>query len=125
MKMPNKDGLLLWLLAGAGVVLIYSAYKNVQPQELLGDYLSGSKSEKKKISSYAPSVIPNITTEDGKTYDTAPGGKDGYITTDPPVPGVPSNPNNPLALYYDANGNPVGVVPPIYQKAPSMFISGV
>ena len=124
MKVPNKDGLILWLLAGAGVVLIYAAYKNIQPQTLLGNYLSGSKDET-KISSYAPSAIPNITTEDGKTYDTAPGGKDGYITTDPPVPGTPPNPNNPLALYYDANGNPVGVVPTIYQKNPGLFISGV
>lgn len=124
MKVPNKDGLILWLLAGAGVILIYAAYKNVQPQALLGNYLSGSKDET-KISSYAASPIPNVVADDGKTYDTAPGGKDGYITTDPPVPGAPSSSGNPLALFYDADGNPAGVVPTIYQQSPGLFISGV
>ena len=117
--MNTQNGLLLWVLGGAGVLFLYAAYKNQNPQTILANHLQGT-AVSNPISSYGNASVPTAV-KDGKTYNTKPG-NGPYITTEPPVPGGVSGGSN-LGLYADANGNPVGVIPAVYQNNPNLFIS--
>lgn len=128
----NNRGMILWTLGGAGVFLIYAAYKNQNPQTLLLNHLNGTN-DSKPIS--VPTTVPTITDSQGKTWNTAPG-DGGYITTDPPTPGAPAGSNTgPLASYpgvspgrdgvynlVDRNGLILGTVPTRYQNSPATYI---
>lgn len=40
----NSRGMLLWLAAGGGVILIYAAYKNVSPASIVTGYFGAGGS---------------------------------------------------------------------------------
>lgn len=126
--MADNRGLVLWTLCGAGVFLLYAAYKNQSPQTLLLNHLNGG-STVNPISG-APTV-PTITDAQGKTWNTAPG-DGGYVTSDPPVPGgstpgymLGSNhvarDQNGVYNVVDGNGLIIAVVPAAYQSNPSAY----
>lgn len=83
--MSENRGLILWTLCGAGVFLIYAAYKNQNPQTLLLNHLNGGNAVN-PIST--PTTVPTVTDSQGKTWNTAPG-DGGWVTSDPPTPGHP------------------------------------
>jgi hypothetical protein len=127
----------MWLLGGTGVFLLYSAYKNQQPQALLTAHINGTESAA-PISNYTATKVSTVKTPDGTTHNTEPG-DGGYITSDPPTPGNPSgsNPGYVLGGYrtrkdvsgtynlIDASGRMLGVVPPNYQGTPGLYIPAV
>lgn len=135
--MNSNDGMVMWLLGGAGVFLLYSAYKNQQPQALLTAHINGTEPAA-PISNYTATQVPTVKTPDGTTHNTAPG-DGGYITTEPPTPGNPSgsNPGYMLGSWgtrkdisgtynlIDASGKMIGVVPDNYQKTPGLYIPAV
>lgn len=43
--MNGKNGLILWILGGTGVLFLYSAYKAKSPQEVLLRHLGGTSQE--------------------------------------------------------------------------------
>lgn len=131
--MNQNDGMILWILGGAGVFLIYAAYKNQAPQALLESHITG-KPVDKPISNYTATQIPTVTDSDGKTWNTKPG--DGeWITTDPPIPGGDPYTGKELAglrrditgTWYstDTQGRIASVIPAYYQKNPALFAGTV
>jgi hypothetical protein len=130
----SNDGMVMWLLGGAGVFLLYSAYKNQQPQALLASHINGTPADA-PISNYTATTVPTITGPDGKTWNTAPG-DGGYITTDPPTPEQPYGSQTPYMLggygtrqdvsgthnIVDSTGRMIGVVPANYQGTPGLYI---
>ena len=136
--MNSNDGMIMWLLGGTGVFLLYSAYKNQQPQALLTAHINGTESAA-PISNYTATTIPTVKTPDGTTHNTAPG-DGGYITTDPPTPGNPYGSGNGGAVLgsygtrrdisgtsylVDSSGRMIGVVPDKYQSNPNLYIPAV
>lgn len=137
--MNSNDGMVMWLLGGAGVFLLYSAYKNQQPQALLASHINGTPANA-PISNYTATQVPTITGPDGKTHNTAPG-DGGYITTEPPssrlIPGYEGGSGAVLGGYstrkdisgtfnlINAAGRMIGVVPDNYQKSPQLYIPNV
>lgn len=135
--MNSNDGMILWILGGAGVFLLYSAYVNQEPQALLASQLEGTAANA-PISNYTGSrKVATATTPDGKTHNTEPG-DGGYITGDPPssrlqegyTPGgiVPSGYRQDISGTYnmvDSTGRLIGVIPNQYQRTPQLYIPPV
>jgi hypothetical protein len=134
--MGENRGLILWTLCGAGVFLLYAAYKNQQPQTLLLNHLNGS-TDSAPIST--STVVPTVTDSTGKTWNTAPG-DGGFITSDPPTPDAPygSKPNvqvqgfthvvpdlNGRFNVVDSNGLILATVPDAYQGSAATYIPTV
>jgi hypothetical protein len=61
----EKNGLILWLLLGTGVLLMYSAYKNVMPISLLLQELGQSQTVT-PIAAITPEQGPVSLTPNGK-----------------------------------------------------------
>lgn len=101
--MDGKSGLILWVLGGTGVLLMYSAYKNRKPQEVLAAHLAGT-------SGGSPG--------DG-TAATAPGTS---TTTVHPVDYSTGTGAGGLDYLYDAHGGVAGVVPAPYQGHSKTYI---
>lgn len=121
--MNQKNGLILWILGGAGIFLIYAAYKNIRPNTLLSNYISGGTASA-PISNY---TLPGHNSSGQSVPDGTPPGKydNGYIYTDPPLPGKPSGGTHydaTAGFIVDSSGNPIGVVPPAYKANPSLYI---
>lgn len=124
--MDSNRGMILWTLGGAGVFLLYAAYKNQSPQTLLLNHLNGTAVSNPIAGSTA---VPTITDAQGKTWNTAPG-DGGYITTDPPSPDAPAAPSDippgdMLGSYrMDANGVIVATAAD-YRNSPKTYIPQV
>lgn len=61
--MDGKNGLILWILGGTGVLFLYSAYKAKSPQEVLLTHLgAASKTPVVKPSSgnAGPAILPSV-----------------------------------------------------------------
>lgn len=119
--MADNRGLILWTLGGAGVFLLYAAYKNASPQGLLVKHLGGP-------ADVAP-LSGGVPASPSAPASPAPG------TQAPPAgPDAPSWNNDSLAsshiakdgsgTYYalDNSGNPVAVIPGYYQTHPGLYI---
>ena len=86
--------IILWIAAGAGVILLYSAYKGKSPTSVLGHYASEKKDN---------GTVPNLGTN---------------------VPSIPTDPGGPAisaSFTTDSNGLTVDL-PSAYQSSPSTFI---
>jgi len=133
----NTKGIILWLMAGAGVFLIYCAVKNVSPTSLVASYLGSG------------SVTPLTT----KTDPQYPAGTKYDVNGDPLIPTNPNDPNGSkdkglydpktgqtshlsnypdgsytqrdqqgVAQYYNAAGYQIGTVPAAYQGNPNLWL---
>lgn len=126
--MNSNDGMVMWLLGGTGVFLLYSAYKNQQPQALLATYVNGETATA-PISTYGvtspganianpndgtdktPGVGINTFPTLGTTYGT------GGLKTRQDISGTWN--------LIDRAGRMIGVVPDNYQKTPNLYIPAV
>lgn len=114
-------------MGGAGVFLIYAAYKNRNPATLLTDHINGTDTAA-PISTFAGTTtqVPTVTTPDGQTFDTAPGGDHGYVNGDPPSSQlVPGYNQQPVAGYrIDGRGRLIAIATE-YKSNPNLFIPPV
>lgn len=92
--MSGRDGLLLWVLGGAGVLFLYAAYTKQHPAAVLSKTLGT-----------APEAAGNATAQQ------SPG-------TTPTL----MRPVVDTGNLYDANGNMVGVVPKAYGNTQNTYI---
>lgn len=134
--MADNRGMILWTLGGAGVFLIYAAYKNQNPQTLLLNHLNGSADSNPISVPTAP--VPTAVDNQGKSWNTAPG-DGGYVSTDPPTPAQPYGSSNAPMMSYgnvapdlngqynviDGNGLIIASVPNAYQRNASSYIPAV
>lgn len=98
--MNTQNGLLLWVLGGAGVLFLYAAYKNQNPQTILLNHLQGTATGK--------TANPGAGVEAQAKTAPAPAGVSGGA-----FPG----------LYADKYGNPIGVIPAGYRGNPNLYIA--
>lgn len=93
--MGGRDGLLLWVLGGAGVLFLYAAYTKQHPAAVLSKTLGTDAA-----ATPAPVLGP----------------------PDPTTGTIMGRPVVRSGNLYDANGNMVGVVPDAYAGAPGTYI---
>jgi hypothetical protein len=98
--LKNQNGVVLWVLGGTGVLFLYAAYRNKNPQAILVDHLKGT------TTSSPISGSGTVTPSSGSVPSTA-------------APSVDAD----TGLYKDANGNPIGVIPAVYKDNPALFIA--
>lgn len=102
--MDNAKSIVLWIAGFAGVVLIYSAYKDEHPTDIITGALGGTPTGAPKLSTVPAPVgggagPPMVAA----SYDVPLiAGNDGYT--------------------YDANGNMVGTIPAVYSHSPATYI---
>lgn len=65
--MDGKNGLILWVLGGTGVLFMYSAYKARSPQDVLLTHLGA----KGKTPAAAPSTGPGLDVKTGVQLEPA------------------------------------------------------
>jgi len=98
--MGGRDGLLLWVLGGAGVLFLYAAYTKQHPAAVLAKTLG---------------TAPDASASDPLNH------RDSTA----PVPFEGQRPVVKSGNLYDANGNMVGVVPEQYAQTPGTYIPRV
>lgn len=91
--MDRSRGIILWVAGFAGVLLIYSAYKDKHPLTVLNSGISGA-TVPSGAASAQPSSSSSATAPDTATATPLTTGSDGYV--------------------YDANGNVVSQIPSVY-----------
>lgn len=96
--MDGKDGLILWTLGGAGVLLLYSAYANKSPRTVLASTLGTAPAADAPSSSAAGTGAPAVN------------------------PALHERVESGTAYLYDADGNMAGVVPAPYQGSAATYI---
>lgn len=99
--MDGKDGLILWTLGGAGVLLLYAAYANKSPRAVLASTLGTPAAA--APSPAAAGTSPGDTSAGSGATGT---GRDSSGT----------------AYLFDADGNMAGVIPAPYQSTPHLYI---
>lgn len=102
--MDGKDGLILWTLGGAGVLLLYSAYANKSPRTVLASTLGT-----------APAAAPSPAAGVAPVPGDFSGGVSGSFTTGPAD-------SSGTSYFFDADGNMAGVVPAPYQGSAATYI---
>lgn len=129
--MDTSRQVIIWTAGAAGVMLIYSAYKNQSPLTELKSWLGGGGSGVSSGSgqaSSAPGADPGTATNTGDLPSTVTaeqnqaeinnvlsggGQASGYtVGTD----------STGIAYVYDQNGNMVSEVPSAYQHSPGTYI---
>jgi hypothetical protein len=95
--MGGRDGLLLWVLGGAGVLFLYAAYTKQHPAAVLSKTL-------------------------GTGADTSASNPLNQRESSAPVPFEGQRPVVRSGNLYDANGNMIGVVPKGYADNPGTYI---
>jgi len=132
--MDTPRALILWVGGAAGIMLIYSGIKGDSPLTEFKKWFGPSSS--------TPLTNTNATgTGDGYTPDTTDLGMSGiggytgnttatgeYGSTDlSGLSGQTVSLDTSSGSYftYDANGNPVTEVPPVYQASPATYIPPV
>lgn len=105
--MDGKNGLILWVLGGAGILFLYSAYTKKSPQAVLASTLGGPLAPTATQSSGGGSASPPVSRE------SVDGGPVSFSTA-PDSTG--------LNYLFDLNGNMAGVVPNAYQTSPNTYI---
>lgn len=80
----NRNAFVLWIMAGAGVFLVYAAIKNVSPTSLISSYATGKKANTTLVSTTtgtsAVSLASTPVVPDSSNLVVAPNG-----TTTTPV----------------------------------------
>ena len=123
--MNSNDGMVMWLLGGTGVFLLYSAYKNQQPQALLASYVNGEPADK-PISNYGGSSVPSSATPPSGFGDLKkgvngliPGGSTAGLDVS-----ASRLRKDVSGTYYntDSSGRIGGVIPDSYQRTPNLYI---
>lgn len=89
---PDKQ-LVLWIAGAAGVLLLYSAYKEKSPLAVIQDYTSSDAAIKPSTTATAGHSTSSVATTDLAT-----------------------------GLVYDVNGVAVGSVPTAYAGSPGTYI---
>lgn len=123
MKDTAKETL-VWVAGGAGVLLIYSAYKGRNPVDTLRSYLGGSAAPTGTTSG------AGVTSSTGRS--TASSQLGAAPATDTSVGAPPSDVTGASVLsdslggshVYDANGLIIGNLPDAYNNSPGTFIPG-
>lgn len=100
--MDKNEGIVLWIAGGAGVILIYSAFKNKSVTSVFTDYTTGGS---------AKTTAAGGSAED---HDT------GNPAASPTAGGQFSN----NGYVYDANGSVVGSIPDAYSGSPGTYRPG-
>lgn len=123
--MNSNDGMVMWLLGGTGVFLLYSAYKNQQPQALLAKYVNGETADK-PISNYGGSSVPSSATP-LSGFGVIRKGVDGLIPGGPTAGLDVSTSRLRKSVdgsfnITDSSGRMIGVVPENYQRTPNLYI---
>lgn len=99
--MFGTNGLIIWLLGGAGTFLLYSAISNQKPQDVLTKYLGSTSKTPGAISTWkSPTVVAATGGATGKGSSAAPGA------------GNNGGGGGRGAVAIDGNGN-VGTIPVI------------
>ena len=101
--MDGKNGMILWVLGGAGILFLYSAYKAKSPQEVLRNSLNGAT---------GPQTATPIQEFPGTRNTSVPV---NYQI----VPDITGSQN----VYQ--NGQMVGQVPDSYAGSPGTYIPSV
>lgn len=112
--MDNGQGLVLWCLGGAGITLVYAAYKHVSPLAVLQNHITSTATKPASTtggvvskSDAMPPVAPVPATAsyagNGTPYSV---GVDGTGTQ----------------YVYNGDGSPIGVLPSEYGHAPGNYI---
>lgn len=106
--MDANDGMILWVLGGAGTVLLYAAYKGTSPLAVLTDHIKGA-------SSPAQTAVPQ------------PGSSAGLDATSPAydASGVPYSihqDSTGTQYVYNGDGSPIGTLPSTYGHTPGTYI---
>lgn len=133
----NTRGIVLWLLAGTGVILMYSAYKNISPTSLISKTIGAAKSV---VPLTIDTAAATAAAEKAKGTQTA---KDLYgIDPDAPTPNTPDNvpgTNTPnfwgitgsnytgkgpdgIEYEYNSQGLQLYPLPAAYQNNPNSYI---
>lgn len=112
--MDSPEGLILWILAGAGITLLYAAYKGKSPLAVVTEHVSGT-------------ATPNVGTPAGLAggNDVGGGGLDKYRATSYDSHGMPYSvgiDDTGTQYVYDGNGSPISVLPANYSTTPSTYI---
>jgi len=129
--------LTLWILAGAGVILMYSAYHNVSPTSLLAKYAGLSSSLSPLVSPGAGNSTPGGSTGGGKSGGGGGGGGGGAWGDDSGNPtggglggqykvkannSVELDPYTGQWVEVDSNGYSVGPIPAGYQVSAGTYV---
>lgn len=126
--MDTSRQVIIWTAGAAGVMLIYSAYKNQSPLTELKSWLGKGTAPAAGQPSSAPGADPGTATNTGDLPSTVTaeqnqaeinnvlsgGGQASGYTVGTDSTGV--------AYVYDQNGNMVSVVPSAYQHSPGTYI---
>lgn len=106
--MDTPKALIMWVGGAAGIMLIYSAIKAESPLTELRKWF-GADSTTPVLDSVDTSTSADVQNEPVTTELTS------YTV------GTESG----TSYVYDADGNPVSVVPSVYQSSPSTYIPSV
>ena len=116
--MDKSRQFLLWTLGGAGVVLLYAAYKGDSPLSLLESYTSS----KSALGSTDTTNTTGVSTGTRGTFTPGTGGTQASLDA-LTVPDVPDYPSTPTYVT-DANGNVLDV-PVAYANNPGSYVPSV
>lgn len=126
--------IVLWIMAGVGVILMYSAYHNVSPTSLLAKY-AGLSSKVSPLTSISKASSGNPLDIGGtpggsnsKGQAVTPWGQSGGTPDNPQTYGgigkaVQLDPYSNEYVTVDSNGYSQGAIPAGYQASPGTYIS--
>lgn len=103
--MDSTEGMILWVLGGAGITLMYSAFKHRSPLSVLTSHVSPTPTKSASGSDTGAAVSPTVPVSYSST------GAPYSVHTDAGTQYV-----------YDGNGNPTTVLPADYGATPATYI---
>lgn len=118
--MAGRDGLILWVLGGAGTLFIYAAYKNETPQSVLMSHIGGSKTPLIPISPSPKPDASNSPPGDGFSLDRSVHSLDNGTKLNS---GLATGSSGTINAYDPITGLALGPIPSIYQHSPNTFIT--
>lgn len=105
----NQNGLVLWVLGGAGVTLLYAAYKGKSPLTVLTNHVAGGGATPAPVPPPA-TPAPSASTQPASGYSI--NGTSYTVGQDA----------NGQQYVYDQNGSPVATLPTTYATHPASYI---
>lgn len=109
----NQNGLVLWVLGGAGVTLLYAAYKGKSPLSVLQNHVAGTGAATPGSPVSATKPV-NETLQQEQNSAQAAAQPVGAYTVQSDSTGT--------QYVYDANGSPVEELPQTYNNHPNSYI---
>lgn len=113
--MNSKDGIILWVTAGAGVVLLYSAIKNESPASVLAHYVNPSQPIVPLTGKATIDLTKPLT-----TTELATGKSQGYTIHDPGTDYATATPIGKAPI----KGTTKGYVPELHSSSQSYIPGG-